>query len=1625
MAELKKLLSALIKGTGSFEQVNAAVQQFLARSPDKAPLVAKLLRAARDAGLPHPMYVSLSGNVTAHVAVGRDPDATILVLDDDAGDPSPKPPATREPNPAVPESEPVTNAGRAAPRIDAAEGTETTADPMAPLEQKTQVVKPNGENSDEATVMEAGLDDNPTAINPSPQLSGARETHALDSLHSDATEIIPTTGDASSAATDATDKTVALDGEVDFDIFSDDALASADETADPDTGANWPTIRETRRPGISRAFREGDHLRDRFQLLSKLGEGGMGAVWKGKDLLKEEARDRNPFVAIKLLQGDFKEHPEAFIALQRETAKQQRLAHPNIATVYDFDRDDTSNTVFMTMEVLEGQPLDAFIRKLPSGGLSVEDAMPLIEQLCNGLAYAHSHGLVHADLKPGNCFYTKDGTIKLLDFGIARASKTKADAEGETTLFDPGELGALTPTYATLEMFEGADPDPRDDIYALAIMTYQLLTGKHPYGKKAAPKARELGLKPEPISKLSKRQNKALMRGLAFEREDRTPTVEEFFESVRPKKSRAPIIMAASLAALIIVGIGAYGPAADLVHKYQREQIISVIERPGLANLRQGLDEANALEDPEQLNLILNDSRTKNAIVAFVTDGGEKRINELLSLIAPYDPNWQRDVKQLEQIKSAIMNFFNEKIHQAFNVKEDRYDFSAASALIAELDRLYPDSAKVLQRRTLLNHEKATKLAELSKDYTRYLSEGRLLPEKDSRDIGDVIEVVKQLDPQHALLKDDRLRFRYGELAEAAIDEKAYGRADALLRASLTYAPGDSKLTDLRFRVQSELQRIANERRVAEIEQRLEPKLASLNALPDFLEIRDDLIVLGDQSPESSLLSAIQGKLRKLFNDQMRSTTARRNWLEGEQVLVEFSNLFDIPYLVKQRQLLSKIEQQAGYDLRMTPERQAAVDERARTLSRLLAEPEFSSAWETRLKVPYKELIALLPPGDPTFEQVRNQTARLYLQNAKTALESERFVEALAFVERGRGFYPELSNFNDFEQAIVSAQRDWRERREAEQRLARIDALKNDFTAAAERNDVQDAIAKLAGIRAEGVPDDDPFLAREAPMELANTYLRLAQGRVEGERPDYEQALALASQGLDLAPDFEELKLAVASYELEVKKRRLEIALRKLFDGTGEIDVAVAKRDLQKLESDFPDRYPRLEQEFAETRGNRMRELANSKDMRITSLHQRMDEYRDLFPDRAQTLHDALATIVEKRIRAARLQSARDLEILSGPLSEFRAFSPSGYASLSKDLGTRLAARIRSLEKSDKLAAASLLESSIRHFGEASFSGIEIQLPMKEISEGMKLIASGRLNAARNSLAAARKRDPNHADLPAFERALNSSMSRATTEYQNYAKAASASRSTRDQAKFDGIYASIQQIWKDNPEFRRIQVAPPRRGECSPSLAGYGRRRGGECWDLTGRAKGPLMIVVPAGGAIGAPFAISKYEISGNDFNDYCKATGQCRSLPRTKAKLPLTSVSANEAEAFARWLSQEASKTEKRNVVYRLPTEEEWEHAAKAAGSQPAKKYNCRVTAGGSVISGHALVDAASGAQNGWGLANYVGNAQEWVRAAGGLKARGGTFEDPLSRCDASISRRHNGQPDGVTGFRLVRELN
>lgn len=299
-------------------------------------------------------------------------------------------------------------------------------------------------------------------------------------------------------------------------------------------------------------------LKDRFILEEVLGAGGMGIVYKAKDRLKVEAHDRDPYVAIKVLSEEFKSHPEAFISLQRESRKSQRIAHPNIVNVFDFDRD--GDTVFMTMEFLDGSPLDQLIRQYKSTGLPTDDAWGIIQGMSSALSHAHAEKIIHSDFKPGNVFVTNKGVSKVFDFGIARAVAQVEhldDNPEDKTVFDAGNLGALTPAYASLEMLEGDEPDIRDDIYALGCVAYELFTGSHPYNKVPANEAEKQGLKPKRINNIKKYQWKAIEKAIAFRREDRIPTVDKFIEAISPKL-KAGNRLATVMALLLSVAITTY-----------------------------------------------------------------------------------------------------------------------------------------------------------------------------------------------------------------------------------------------------------------------------------------------------------------------------------------------------------------------------------------------------------------------------------------------------------------------------------------------------------------------------------------------------------------------------------------------------------------------------------------------------------------------------------------------------------------------------------------------------------------------------------------------------------------------------------------------------------------------------------------------------------------------------------------------------------------------------------------------------------------------------------------------------------------------------------------------------------
>ncbi|NKC14923.1 MAG: protein kinase [Gammaproteobacteria bacterium] len=1589
MSEFRDKLIALGRGTVTLAEVEQSLQRLAAERPQEIGRAHKLLNAARRGGLPehlHTRLMQLTG-----MAVTVESDATQVALrepaenatwvetviaepgwDEDTAATSANPAASAKPNSS---SAPDAHATIVSKREDAtvARGSEDVT--QINTAQTNTTGRTTGVTRADATATDITQID-ATQINSGSDLTQisrtgpASDVTRLRPANEDATAFNAFTDSPAAAHRQEEARTVLLAGAAQDNSGGLDTNnpTTADTTGGDTNDSTWDT-NITRTPDLTGevVFREGSVLRNRFKLETKLGEGGMGAVWKGVDKLKQEARDRNPFVAIKLLQGDFRDHPEAFIALQRETAKQQRLAHPNIATVFDFDRDDNTNTVFMTMEVLTGADLATYInRKLPAGGLPYEEAMAFIEQLGSGLAYAHQAGLVHSDLKPGNCFLTEDHTVKLLDFGIARASKTKADESGETTVFDPGELGALTPAYATIEMFEGDAPDPRDDIYAMAIISYQLLTGKQPFGRGMnAIKAEATGLVVPPIDKLTKAQNRALARGLAFRRKDRTETVEEFLEGLRPKKRNITLTIAPVAVGLALV-LGLAPVISSYLDKEEREATIAIIE----TDARAGIEQAMAL-DPAQARLVLDDQRTRAAVTGLFAAGQIDRGIEVAKLGSA---DFYRDIMNIPAVEDAVVDVYREQAMLKFSPAKGRLDFKGAMAEVEALKKVVPRAGGVIQLTTELEKLRTETLRQLEGDFAGLIERGQILAKEDGDDIFKIRDKIAQLEPQNDVIGSNDVTTAAGELAKRAFAAGELKKAQALLAASLRFAPQSDNNANLRDEVEQALRQQANAKLVAEIETRLSAQQERLTSLSAFQEVRDDLIKLADLSPHSEVFLASQSRLTQAFDAELKSLAAAKNWLGAEDLLVGFAKLFSLQYLDTARLRLSQAEEKAGFAMARAAERRAAIDNRRQAIAALIQKPVLNSDWEIKLQVPFKEMIALLPAGDPALLPVREQIAALFVQASETAREAKLTTRAASLVDRGRAFYPQYAAFDAQLQRIAETNA---QLEAARQEAARIGRVERNYTQAvnqAQADNTQAAQAALELLRKDA-REQDAKRVTEAARQLGLAFGRLAQSPARQE--DWGKAKKLIELALQLAPDDEKLLAEAATYADSYQKVAAVERLKELLRGKTPLKASVIGKALTRVKADFPEKYK--------------------------------SDYRRDFANLAST-----------RLEAASIASPNDLKRIAAEMAIIAKHFGVTSTEVRKRLAPRLAQRVRELESSaDAVKANDYLQAALKVAPDApQLTSITFILPSPLVAQGLTLVAEGKLTQAQTLLAKVRKQAPNAQNLPAFEQALGARKQLAERHYKNYAKLKK--RRLRKRSKPHLEQAIV--AWSDNSAFNEElkslgEAGPPAsRYQCMAKKAGQGRHSRATCHDSVAGKRGPVLVVVPAGGGNAAPYAIGKIEVTVADYNLYCAAAG-CRKLDAGR-KLPATGVSLEQIEAYTAWLSKETG------ARYRLPTDSEWEHAANASGKQPHKDFNCTVTVGNQILKGHSLVTALSGKQNGWGLINYIGNAKEMVRTGSNIAVRGGGFTDPMAKCNVSSREQYNGKADPHVGFRLLREI-
>jgi serine/threonine protein kinase len=343
-----------------------------------------------------------------------------------------------------------------------------------------------------------------------------------------------------------------------FDRFDFCSLRRALEVQDPkcDSSSRLTTDQGSEKPAAA-PVAEAKVLRGRYVLEAEIGRGGVGTVYRARDLNRADLPPQQQCVALKVLRDDIARRPQAVHSLRCEYHHAQSLAHPGIVNVFDFDQE--GDVYFVTMELLAGESLGALIRRLLPNKFPLETAIGILRELGDAVAYAHEHGVLHLDLKPDNVMIDAQGHVRVLDFGLAQAYSPAVPVSEALS----SSRGA-TLVYASCERLVHERPDVRDDIFSFACLTYELLSGRHPFDRHSALQARKEGREARRISSSSHSQWDALKSGLAWERQDRPENMRQLLKGlelqsrVAPRTARPPAgWQPVAAVALLVLGVAA------------------------------------------------------------------------------------------------------------------------------------------------------------------------------------------------------------------------------------------------------------------------------------------------------------------------------------------------------------------------------------------------------------------------------------------------------------------------------------------------------------------------------------------------------------------------------------------------------------------------------------------------------------------------------------------------------------------------------------------------------------------------------------------------------------------------------------------------------------------------------------------------------------------------------------------------------------------------------------------------------------------------------------------------------------------------------------------------------------
>ena len=541
-------------------------------------------------------------------------------------------------------------------------------------------------------------------------------------------------------------------------------------------------------------------LKDRFEIVGVVHSGRMSSVYKAIDRRRHVDGSGQVYVAIKLMRSAIASAHNGHLKLEREAARAQRLSHPNVVNVFDFDEHE--GRFFLVMEWLEGETVMSLLKRTTGRQLDRSFVWQIIEGTAAGVQHAHRNNVVHADINPGNIFITATHEIKLLDFGVARNWGERFDAREERLLW-------ATKAYASPDVLSGIAPVVDDDIFSLGCVAYRLLSGSHPFPGADVLKAKHEQFEPAPIPGLSENEWQTVQRALAYARTERPKSAAVFFRNtlqlppmeleMDSGSGQTWRWLVTTLAVLAVIAAGFW---------WLRENQALVFPQESADAADESRTVPDAIEQATSVAAMLATADAAMADARYVEPANDNARDHYRDVLA-VEPNNPVALRGLRDIS----DLFVQQAESALRA-DSLVDSSTALNLAAETDPDNPATEFVRQLLVAEGNQQlaAARAAALSGDLERataILGDARQYPSIDAGEIasiqslisvrGDEADLLAQLAVVGKRIDDGRLIAPAGDNArDSLLALRAEHAGDSRLQ-SATYRLGDRLLTNAAF----------------------------------------------------------------------------------------------------------------------------------------------------------------------------------------------------------------------------------------------------------------------------------------------------------------------------------------------------------------------------------------------------------------------------------------------------------------------------------------------------------------------------------------------------------------------------------------------------------------------------------------------------------------------------------------------------------------------------------------------------------------------------------------------------------------------------------------------------------